>query len=198
MGLSTDDQILDAGCGAGNLVFEVAALCRLAVGCDSDHVRLAFGARRGRGVYVCADLQRLSFADESFEMIFCLEVLEHIERRITAQVLHEFYRILKAKGQLLVTTPNYHSLWVIIEFLGDTLRLAPSMAGGEHISKYNQRTIADILGNAGFTIKRVGTFNHLSPLVALLSDRWAESLYRWELHTCWPGGNLIYALCEKP
>jgi len=196
--ISTEDRVLDAGCGAGNLIFELAPLSRLAVGCDIDHARLAFGARRGRGAYVQADLRQLPFAEETFEVIFCMEVLEHLERGITAQVLNEFYRALKPKGRLLITTPNYRSLWVLIEFLADTLRLAPEMAGGEHISKYHRQTLEETLATAGFVIKKMGTFNHLSPFLTLLSDRWAERLYRWELKEDRAGGNLLYALCEKP
>jgi 2-polyprenyl-3-methyl-5-hydroxy-6-metoxy-1,4-benzoquinol methylase len=198
VGVSREDQILDAGCGAGNLVFEVAPFCRLVVGCDADPARLSVGAQGRRGVYVRADIQHLSFADEAFDLIACMEVLEHLDQRITPQVLNEFHRLLKPQGKLLITTPNYHSLWVLIEFLADTLRLAPGMVGGEHISKYHQRTLADALSAAGFVIKTLGTFNHLSPFVALLSDRWAESLYHRELTMHWPGGNLLYALCEKP
>jgi len=111
--------------------------------------------------------------------------------------LHEFSRILKPQGQLLITTPNYRRLWALIEFLADTLRLAPEIAGGEHISKYRWRTLADLLTMAGFAIQQMGTFNYLSPFVALLSERWAEHLYRWELREGRVGGNLLYALCRK-
>ncbi len=197
VGVSKDDLVLDAGCGAGNLVFELAPHCRLVIGCDNHHGRLTFAARRGRGTYIEGTIERLPFADEVFDKIFCMEVLEHLERGITAHVLNEFYRVLKPKGQLLITTPNYRSLWIFIEFLADTLRLAPKMAGGEHISKYHWRTLAEALAMAGFVIRRMGTFNHLSPFVALLSNQWAERLYCWELKEGRAGGNLLYALCEK-
>ncbi len=195
--ISSDDRLLDAGCGAGNLVFELASRCRAAIGCDIQFNRLIFGAQRGQGTYVQGHLQQLPFADKTFNTIFCMEVLEHIERGITVQILHEFSRILKPQGQLLITTPNYRSLWALIEFLADTLRLAPEIAGGEHISKYRWRTLADLLTMAGFAIQQMGTFNYLSPFVALLSERWAEHLYRWELREGRVGGNLLYALCRK-
>jgi ubiquinone/menaquinone biosynthesis C-methylase UbiE len=195
--LSMNDCVLDAGCGAGNLVVELASHCRQAIGCDIHHARLAFGARRGRGSYLQADLQQLPFPNDTFATIFCMEVLEHLEQHIIAQVLREFYRILRPQGQILITTPNYRSLWVLIEFLADTLRLAPEMVGGEHISKYHRRTLAEALQQAGFVIDRHGTFNHLSPFVSLISERWAERLYHWELQPNRRGGNLLYALGKK-
>jgi 2-polyprenyl-3-methyl-5-hydroxy-6-metoxy-1,4-benzoquinol methylase len=196
--IAAEGQILDAGCGAGNLVSELASLSEQAIGCDSRYPCLAFAARRGRGSYVQADLQQLPFPDETFGTIFCTEVIEHLDRATTAQALAEFHRVLRSQGQLLLTTPNYRSLWVVIEFLADTLHLVPEMVGGEHISKYHQRTLADLVTTAGFAIEKTGTFNHLSPFVALLSERWAERLYRWERQEGRAGGNLLYAVCQKP
>lgn len=195
--LSKTDRVLDAGCGAGNLVYELAPHCDQVIGCDIHHARLLFATARGSGSYIQADLQRLPFADHTFDMIFCMEVLEHLEQRIIAQVLREFYRILSPQGQVLITTPNYRSIWVLIEFLADTLRLAPEMVGGEHISKYHRRTLAEALTRAGFAIDRLGSFNHLSPFVSPISELWAEQIYHWELKANRSGGNLLYALGKK-
>jgi ubiquinone/menaquinone biosynthesis C-methylase UbiE len=195
--LSKTDRVLDAGCGAGNLVFELVPHCGRVIGCDIHHARLLFGTARGSGSYIQADLQQLPFADNTFDTIFCMEVLEHLDQRIIAHVLREFYRILGPQGQVLITTPNYRSPWVLIEFFADTLRLAPEMAGGEHISKYHRRTLAEALTRAGFVINRLGSFNHLSPFVSPISERWAERLYHWELQANRSGGNLLYALGKK-
>jgi ubiquinone/menaquinone biosynthesis C-methylase UbiE len=196
--LSKTDRVLDAGCGAGNLVFELVPHCGQVIGCDIHHARLLFGSARGGGSYLQADLQQLPFADNAFATIFCMEVLEHLEQRIISRVLREFHRVLCPEGQVVITTPNYRSLWVLIEFFADTLQLAPEMVGAEHISKYHRRTLAEALTRAGFVIDRLGSFNHLSPFVSLISERWAEQLYHWELKANRLGGNLLYALGTKP
>ncbi len=196
--LSPADLVLDAGCGAGNLIAEIAPLCQQAIGCDYRYGGLAFAAARGRGAYVQADLRDLPFPDNTFTTVFCMEVIEHIDRKTTAQALAEIHRVLRSRGQLLVTTPNYRSLWVVIEFVADTLRFRPEMVGGEHISKYHKGTLADLMMTAGFAVERLGSFNHFSPFLAALSDRWAERLHRWELREGRIGGNLLYALCRKP
>lgn len=197
VGMAQHDRVLDAGCGAGNLVVALAPLGRTVVGCDTHHGRLTFAAHRGAGRYVEATIEALPFADRVFDTIVCLEVLEHVEPRATPRILDEFHRVLKSKGQLLITTPNYRSLWPVIEFCLHTLRLVPRIPGGDHICKYHWDALRRILTAARFTVRQMGSFNHISPFLAPLSARWAERAYRWELQTSRAGGPLLFALGEK-
>lgn len=196
-GIRREDTILDAGCGVGNLAAELAPHCRSIIGCDYHHGRLAFARGRGQGTYIQGTIAQLPFTDDAFDKIFCMEVLEHVDPKRIPQILQEFRRILKPGGLIMISTPNYTSLWPVIEFFMDTLRLVPTIPGGAHICKYNRRMLEDALASAGFAIRQIGSFNHLSPFVAVMSDRWAERLYRWELKKSRAGGNLLYALCEK-
>jgi 2-polyprenyl-3-methyl-5-hydroxy-6-metoxy-1,4-benzoquinol methylase len=189
------DLILDAGCGAGNLMVELASRCWRVVGCDQHHARLAFAAARRPGTYVQGTLEQLPFADNLFDKVFSLEVLEHIQPDVARCVLRELHRVLKTGGQLVITTPNYCSAWPLIEIVVDTV--TPAIRGEAHVAKYRRSVLAKALTAAGFAIRRIGSFNHLSPFVALFSDRWAERLYRWELAEDRTSGNLLYAICDK-
>ena len=48
-------------------------------------------------------------------------------------------------GRLLVTTPNYHSLWPVMEWIVDRSNKAPQMAGEQHISKFNPASLRRLL-----------------------------------------------------
>ena len=50
-----------------------------------------------------ADITDIPFADNSFDIIFCIHVLEHIEDDVKA--LNELYRVLKPGGTALLQTP---------------------------------------------------------------------------------------------
>lgn len=43
-----------------------------------------------------------------FDVITCFEVVEHFEVKYLSHVLNEIYRILKPKGTLLLSTPNFN------------------------------------------------------------------------------------------
>lgn len=52
---------------------------------------------------LCSDGRALPFKDKSFDLIFCLEVLEHIKN--IKQIVNEIYRILRKNGILICTIP---------------------------------------------------------------------------------------------
>ncbi|MDP9316424.1 MAG: class I SAM-dependent methyltransferase [Chloroflexota bacterium] len=54
--------------------------------------------------------QGLPFPNAFFDLIWCSEVIEHLHN--VPQALHEFRRILKPQGKLVVTTPNSY-FWLM-------------------------------------------------------------------------------------
>jgi ubiquinone/menaquinone biosynthesis C-methylase UbiE len=105
---------LDAGCGhnviapwlknSAPLEKELLGRARLVVGCDRDVVSLEKDSPIRR---LACDLGDLPFRDESFDLVTCNMVVEHLEK--PAEVFREFFRVLKGGGQVLILTPNlYH------------------------------------------------------------------------------------------
>jgi SAM-dependent methyltransferase len=95
------DRVLDAGCGSGrSFRYELAPGCRV-VGVDigaelRDNPNVA---SRVRG-----DVQRLPFADASFDAVLASHVMEHLPR--PDEALAEVARVLKPGGRFLLLTPN--------------------------------------------------------------------------------------------
>jgi SAM-dependent methyltransferase len=51
--------------------------------------------------------ERLPFADESFEIVVCYAVIEHIHPNLRRQILQDLWRVLKRRGVMLILeTPN--------------------------------------------------------------------------------------------
>ena len=48
--------------------------------------------------------QELQYKDETFDIILCLEVLEHLEEPYS--VISEFFRVIRKGGLLIMSTPN--------------------------------------------------------------------------------------------
>jgi len=90
LGLPPGARILDAGCGSGRNMVELARA-------------------RGVGEVIAGSVLELPFADASFDLIVSLDVIEHLEDDLAA--LREFRRTIAPGGALLITVPAYQWLW---------------------------------------------------------------------------------------
>lgn len=96
---SAGDQILDAGAGE----------CRNR-DCIKNQTYIALDAACGdqswdySGLDVIANLEKTPFKPDSFDLVICTQVLEHVnEPQI---VLNEFFRIANAGGTICITAPQ--------------------------------------------------------------------------------------------
>jgi 2-polyprenyl-3-methyl-5-hydroxy-6-metoxy-1,4-benzoquinol methylase len=105
--LKKNAVVLDAGCGNGSyLIDENRTKIAWAVGVDisADFVKKNIGLDQIK----ISNLEKLPFADESFDVVVSLWVLEHLEH--PDQVLSEVNRVLKPGGVFLFATPNKNFL----------------------------------------------------------------------------------------
>lgn len=101
-------QILDVGCGTGGNLSLLAKYGEV-TGVDFSSEALNFAAKTGLKHLFEATATALPFADESYDLVVALDVLEHVQD--DEKALKEFFRILKPGGLLLLTVPAYKFLW---------------------------------------------------------------------------------------
>ncbi|MDI6873800.1 class I SAM-dependent methyltransferase [Candidatus Solincola sp.] len=108
--------ILDIGCGRGELVCEAARRGAMAVGIDyaPAAIELSLERRslldeeaRRRAEFRLADAKGLDFPDGSFDVVFFIDVYEHLYPYEIEQTLSEVRRVLRPGGSFIVHTgPN--------------------------------------------------------------------------------------------
>lgn len=100
-------RVLDAGSGTGfGTVMLAAAGAEHVVGIDNDQaaVEQANADRPDNVEFAVCDVAAMPFDDASFDIVTCMEVIEHVEN--PERVLEELHRVLKPNGLLLLSTPN--------------------------------------------------------------------------------------------
>jgi SAM-dependent methyltransferase len=105
--LCTAKRVLDAGCGTGygsNILAESGATEVVGLDIDSAVLEAARESAHQLVSLEVGDVRKLPFADASFEVAVCFEVIEHVDEPGT--VLDELRRVLRAEGILLVSSPN--------------------------------------------------------------------------------------------
>ena len=115
-------QVLDVGCGGGLLAEEFARLGCAVTGVDPSDESLAAARSHaaGQGLaisYGRAPGEALPFADESFDVVYCCDVLEHVDD--LRQVIAETARVLRPGGTYLYDTINrtLRSRLIVIKLL---------------------------------------------------------------------------------
>jgi 2-polyprenyl-3-methyl-5-hydroxy-6-metoxy-1,4-benzoquinol methylase len=104
--LPKDIKILDLGCGTGSFLKDIIALGYTNV-YGADMAPEDFMLPKVK--FVKANFnEKFPFKDNEFDIVFSLEVIEHLEN--PWHYMDEMQRIIKSKGYLIMTTPNPDTL----------------------------------------------------------------------------------------
>lgn len=97
-------RILEIGCGSGKLLDLLKPLNEV-VGVDASADGIAACSARGiEGHCIDPSCEPMPFTDESFDIVICLETIEHMMNPYYA--LMEMRRVLRSGGRLICSVPN--------------------------------------------------------------------------------------------
>jgi len=97
-------RVLEFGCGIGTYVREIRRYTPHVFGFDIEVERLQAGRARGVEGLLAAVAERLPFADDTFDVVFSNEVLEHVQDDRAA--CREIARVLRRGGRAVIFAPN--------------------------------------------------------------------------------------------
>ncbi len=153
--IKSDQRILDIGCGTGRHLCAVSGFDHVfAIGVDLDFQNLAAAQKRlkyhkklgeyGGGIckVFAGDMLDLPFTKDSFDVVICSEVLEHVHKQHRA--VSEIIRVLKPGKKLVVSVPRYCPERICWAF-SDDYHKKP----GGHIRIYRKKEIVSLLERRG-------------------------------------------------
>jgi len=142
-------QVLDAGCGAGQTLDDLARLGGVdrAHGIDMSEDAVNAARSRGHAEVRLSGVEKLPHADEAFDLVTCLDVVEHTPDDVAT--FTELHRVTRPGGHLLVTVPAYQRLW------------SSHDVANNHYRRYRLGTLAPAAAEAGWRLERRTYFNSL-------------------------------------
>ena len=151
--LPENARILDAGCGSGRNMVELARHGTV-TGVELSETSAGLARERDLGEVVEGSVMDMPFDDASFDLTVSLDVIEHLQDDVGA--LGELRRVTAPGGALLVTVPAYQWLWSGHDEVN------------HHHRRYNRRTLLAATESAGWRCERATHFNSLLLPVAIL------------------------------
>ena len=145
-------RVLDAGCGTGGVIEQLAQENVICTGTDMDMASLVWGASQGRVPSgAMADICKLPFSDKSFDFAVSSEVLEHVEN--DTQGMKELLRVTR-KG-VLISVPAHMYLWTD----SDEILL--------HYRRYSRERLENMVADANGRIAQLGSFGFIPGTMVL-------------------------------
>jgi len=147
---------MDAGCGDGiNLSF-LTRLCaergwptRL-VGADYSALRIGRARRFESCCLARTSLTSLGFADASFDIVLCNQVLEHIPDDDAA--FREIHRVLRPSGLCVIGVPNEGSM---LGTLRNHVLQRSVLRSTDHVNMYTEQILRRRMSQANLRVERV-------------------------------------------
>jgi len=194
------DKVVDVGCGSGVISSFLGTLGAEVLGVDGNLDAIQFATKHYANDHVnfLLGLVDESFGESgSFDKIYCLEVIEHLPLDQGRNMLSVFHNLLVPGGKVFLTTPNYRSAWIVIEWLMDKLHLAPPLKEHQHVERYHKKKLAKLAEESGFQVVKVRSNCFFSPWMAPWSWNFAKRLACSELNwpVCW--GSVLVAVLSK-
>jgi SAM-dependent methyltransferase len=148
--VTRDSNVLDLGCGRGGVAEVIWRDVHLAAGVDPDEASLS--EHRALGMPVVRGVaENLPFANDSFDLVVSVWVLEHLADPLGAFI--EVRRVLRHGGHLVFLTPNLRNPLMVMNRIGQALpalqrRLVPRVYGRDESDtfpvRYRANTERDI------------------------------------------------------
>jgi SAM-dependent methyltransferase len=153
LGLPVGAPMLDAGCGSGRNMVELARRGPV-TGIELSDTSIDLAREREAGEVIAGSVLEMPFESGRFQLAVCLDVIEHLEDDLGA--LRELRRVVAPGGSLLVTVPAYQWLWSGHDEVN------------HHHRRYTQRSLRRVAEQAGWQQVRSTHFNSLLLPVAIL------------------------------
>lgn len=161
LGSQPTPRVLELGIGVGVFAEQIFSQTSSFHGVDICLEHLHQTKKRFKEIrFVQANVEELPYLDSSFDFIFGISVMHHLD---AAAALREAHRVLRKGGKLLLTEPNILNPQVFV--MKKVGFLKPYFGEVSHETAFFKLSLRRLLNDCGFRDIRVENFDFLHPSI---------------------------------
>lgn len=152
-----DGEVLDVGSADGmfsKVILDKSGAKKL-IGIEAVKSSVDWAKKHWKGVkkleFRVGDAHKLTFKSNTFDAVYCLEVLEHVENPV--KVLQEFKRVMKKGGYGVFLVPSDSDLFKFVWFLWLHFYPRGWVWKDTHIQTYRGNFLPKLCKKAGFLVE---------------------------------------------
>ena len=150
-------KLLDVGCGTGAFLHSIRDIAPDAEGCDFNTEQYQDTESLSRIRKADLNAEPLPYADDSFDVVTSLDVLEHVFHPY--RLVEEALRVVRPGGYVILSTPNVASILQKAQYLftgrfkGFFDPAQSAETGERHISPIFRETLEQVLRGKASIVK---------------------------------------------
>jgi 2-polyprenyl-3-methyl-5-hydroxy-6-metoxy-1,4-benzoquinol methylase len=183
-------RVLDVGCGPGTLSGHLPGHEWVGVDLSTrqiEYARRAYGCGNTR--FYALRPRDLPGHERDFDALTMVELIEHLHPRVVDETIAEALARLRPGGKVVITTPNFHSAWPLVEAL--VSRAGHVSYAFQHINRFTRARLVDLLDRHGLERRDVEPYLFAAPFAAALGWRLADRVARAECAHVEPHAGLL-------
>lgn len=158
-----ESAVLDLGCGYGDFVNNISAESKYAIDLNPDNKKYM---QKDVNFFGASVLEPFPIADNSIDVVFASNLLEHFDDAELATILNSVKRCLKPGGRFIIMQPNY--FYCYREYWDDYT----------HKKAFSHTAIVDFFQSSGLkVIKAIPRFMPFSLKSRLPKSYWLTKMY---------------------
>tara|TARA_B100001939_G_C16841612_1_gene573343 strand:+ start:64 stop:774 length:711 start_codon:yes stop_codon:yes gene_type:complete len=162
--INKKNKHLDIGCGPGTFVSILSNEKSFGIDISKNQIKYAKKKYSSKNKKFFLYKNKLPFKNNSLDSISIIELVEHLPLKKINKLLNNCHKCLKKGGEIYITTPNYLSLWPVLEIILNMI--SDVTYEDQHITKFNRFSIDKIINKKKFQIKYITSFLLVAPFLS--------------------------------
>lgn len=151
-------KILDVGCASGWFISEIQKRYprTLCYGIDIYDDAIKYARKRYPKIkFNIADAHKIPYKDETFDIVVCTEVLEHVDD--PGKVLTEIKRVLKRNSTAIIELDSGSWLFSVVWFIWRKFK--GRIWNDSHLHSFNVKKLENLINQCGFRVSKKKKFD---------------------------------------